>query len=215
MPQSKVFIHRAKHSLLLVSLALLILISPLFDGERFGHFVIDALFSLVLLSAVNASSETRHMRLTAWVIALLSLGLMWANVADQTTTGRLIGVGLFVALSATAIALVLRSVIKAPSVTFEVLCAGVGLYLLLGVTWALTYVLLDGLNPQAFEVVSANLETGWTDFLYFSFATLTTLGYGDISPDAPFVRIWAVMEAVTGVLYIAILVARLVSLYRA
>ncbi len=79
----------------------------------------------------------------------------------------------------------------------------------------MTYVLLDGLNPQAFEVVSANLETGWTDFLYFSFATLTTLGYGDISPDAPFVRIWAVMEAVTGVLYIAILVARLVSLYRA
>ena len=214
MRQRKVLIHRTRNLLLLVSLVLLILVSPLFGGGDSGHFVIDALFSLVLLAAVNASSETRHIRLTAWVIALLSLGLMWANVADQSATGRLIGVSLFVALSATAIALVLRSVIKAPSVTFEVLCAGVGLYLLLGVTWALTYVLLDGVNPQAFEVVSANLETGWTDFLYFSFATLTTLGYGDISPDAPFVRIWAVMEAVVGVLYIAILVARLVSLYR-
>ena len=49
---------------------------------------------------------------------------------------------------------------------------------------------------------------------YFSIVTLTTLGYGDVTPDLPFVKIWAVMEAVVGVLYIAILVARLVSLYR-
>ena len=62
--------------------------------------------------------------------------------------------------------------------------------------------------PQAVEF------SAWTQFLYFSLTTLTTLGYGDITPINPFARIWATLEAVVGTLYVAILVARLVSLYR-
>jgi hypothetical protein len=214
MRHQAAFLHRARNSALLVSLTLLILISPLFEGRAIGHLVVDALFSLVLLAAVNAASDNRGIRLVALGLAILALGLMWANTVDPSSPGRLAGVSLFILLSSIAMVLVLRHIVLAPSVTFEVITAGIGLYLMLGVTWALTYLLLDAIHPAAFEIVSANQNVGWSEVVYFSFATLPTLGYGDVSPDSPFVRIWAVMEAVTGVLYIAILVARLVSLYR-
>ncbi len=68
--------------------------------------------------------------------------------------------------------------------------------------------------PGAFAQLSPDLEQAWTQFLYFSLTTVTTLGYGDITPISPVARIWATLEAVTGVLYIAVLVARLVSLFR-
>ena len=57
--------------------------------------------------------------------------------------------------------------------------------------------------------------TIWDQLLYFSFTTLTTLGYGDIAPLSPIARIWTVFEAIFGTLFLAILIARLVGLYKA
>ncbi len=206
--------YQSRSLYLLVSLIVLILASPFFEGTRIGHFALDGLLFFVLLSAVNAVSDSRQIRITAFALAILAMLLMWANAADPSSPGRLTGLSLYVALSAATICLVLRRIVLAPIVDFEILCAGASLYLLIGVTWTLTYIFLDTIDPSSFEALTPALEKGWTEFVYFSFATLTTLGYGDISPDTPFVRIWAVMEAVTGVLYIAVMVARLVSLYR-
>lgn len=206
--------YRAKCNYLLASLVLLILLSPFFEGWDAGHFAIDALFCLVLLATVNVAGANRQIQLITWVLAAIAIMLIWGNKLHPSAPSPFAGMVLFVVLNVFTIFLMLRRIVRAGSVTFEVLNAGVGLYLLIGVTWALTYFLVDIIDPNAFKVVTAASDIGWTDFLYFSFSTLTTLGYGDISPDAPAVRIWAVMEAVTGVLYIAILIARLVSLYR-
>ena len=206
--------HRSRSLYLLASLVLLILVSPFFEGTQIGHFAVDALYTFVLLAAVNAVSDNRRIQFIALALAILAILLMWANAADPSTPGRVAGLLLFVALNTATIGLVLRRIVLAPTVTSEIFCAGIALYLLIGVTWALIYIVMDTIDPGAFEILSPTLEKGWSEFLYFSFATLTTLGYGDISPDAPFARTWAVMEAVIGVLYIAILVARLVSLYR-
>ena len=193
---------------------LLILVSPAFEGTRVGHIVLDGLLFIVLLAAVNAVSDSRAIRIIAFALAILAMLLMWADAAGPLSPGRLAGLSIYIVLIAATICLMLRRIILAPTVTFEILCASISIYLLIGVTWTLTYVLLNSIDPSAFQDITPTDEKGWTEFLYFSFATLTTLGYGDISPDAPFVRIWAVMEAVTGVLYIAVMVARLVSLYR-
>lgn len=206
--------HRSRSLYLLASLVLLILVSPFFEGTQIGHFAVDALYTFVLLAAVNAVSDNRRIQFIALALAILAILLMWANAADPSTPGRVAGLLLFVALNTATIGLVLRRIVLAPTVTSEIFFAGIALYLLIGVTWALIYIVMDTIDPGAFEILSPTLEKGWSEFLYFSFATLTTLGYGDISPDAPFARTWAVMEAVIGVLYIAILVARLVSLYR-
>lgn len=199
---------------LLLSLILLVLLSPLLEGSLVGTFALTALYSLVMLTVVYTVSLTRRPRIVALVWALIGITLLWSDNDDPAHATQVAGLSAFVLLNTAAIVLVFRRIFQSAAVTFDTLCHGVGLYLLLGVTWALTYLLINIVVPEAFADIAPSLNSGWSDFLYFSFATLTTLGYGDITPDLPFVRIWAVMEAVVGVLYIAILVARLVSLYR-
>lgn len=109
---------------------------------------------------------------------------------------------------------VLRSVVKAETVTRDVISGAVAVYVLLGVAWAVIYVLIEGLVPGSFAVEEVGKGTIWDQLLYFSFATLTTLGYGDISPLSPVARIWAVFEAICGTFFLAVLVSRLVGLYR-
>ena len=210
-PESKL---RSSGLYLLLSLILLVLLSPLLEGSVFATFALTALYSLVMLTVVYAVSPNRQARTIAMVWALAGITLLWWNRDDPADISQITGLSAFVALNTAAIVLVFRRIFQSAAVTFDTLCHAVGLYLLLGVTWALTYLLISLIVAGAFVGLAAGLDSGWSDFLYFSFATLTTLGYGDITPDLPFVRIWAVMEAVVGVLYIAILVARLVSLYR-
>ncbi len=207
-------VHRFRSPFLLASLILLILVSPFFEGARPSRFVVEILYTLVLLTSVHVSSDRPRIRIFAVIVAILAMVLMWSNSDSPASPGRIAGLLCFVSLNTVTIGLVLHRIVTAPAVNSEVLCAGIANYLLLGVTWALSFMVMDAINPESFAALTPTVEQGWTDFVYFSFATLTTLGYGDISPDLPVARIWAVSEAVAGVLYIAVLVARLVSLYR-
>ena len=87
-------------------------------------------------------------------------------------------------------------------------------YLLLGVIWAMVYTILDVISPGSFHGILRLDEPGWDSaWLYFSFVTMTTLGYGDLLPISATARALAYMQAVVGQFYIAILVAGLVSAY--
>jgi len=206
-------IFRSSGLYLLVSLVLMILISPFFEGSLVGSFVNTALYTVVMLSTVYAVSHRRQVRLIALAWAALAIGLLWSKTTSPTDPLHIAGLLLFVGLNTVAIVLLFRRIFQSESVTFDTLCHSIALYLLFGVTWALTYFIVNLAITESFAALTPSSDSGWAEFLYFSFATLTTLGYGDITPDLPFVKIWAVMEAVVGVLYIAILVARLVSLY--
>ena len=105
---------------------------------------------------------------------------------------------------------VLRRTLRGGPVTFHRIQGAVAAYLLLGVIWAYAYSLLTLARPGAFTgPMSAEGPRAW---LYFSFVTLTTVGYGDVLPVHPVARSLASLEAVVGPLYLAILIARLVSL---
>src|SRR5262245_43979961 len=104
---------------------------------------------------------------------------------------------------------VLATVLRAGSITRRQIEGGIAAYLLLGLAWAAAYEWLSLHDPAAFSgAVTVNFHQ-WT---YYSFVTLTTMGYGDITPLHPAARSLAVAEALTGQLYVAILIARLVSL---
>jgi len=87
------------------------------------------------------------------------------------------------------------------------------LYLLLGLIWAVTYTLLQLEFPSSFQVMSEQRQwfTLFPDFVYFSFVTITTLGFGDISPTLPVARFLVYLEAIIGQFYLAILVASLIG----
>jgi len=112
---------------------------------------------------------------------------------------------------------ILAYVLHSGRVTSDKIFAAICVYLLLGFVWTYVYALLDDMQPGSF---ADSTETGRTDDVahvtqlrYLSFATLTTLGYGDILPRSSTARTMAVLEAVMGQIYLAVLVARLVGLH--
>jgi voltage-gated potassium channel Kch len=110
----------------------------------------------------------------------------------------------------------LRFILRSPSVNSEVLCAGISTYLLLGLFWMFAYLLVAQLVPDSFAFstgpASSQVMNRFNAY-YFSFVTLTTVGYGDVSPVSNGARSLAVSEAMTGTLFVAVLIARLVALY--
>jgi hypothetical protein len=109
-----------------------------------------------------------------------------------------------------------RYVLQANCITRDQIYAGICVYLMLGFAFGCLYYLLSLLDRESFAVNSTMLAgAGAPDLMYFSFVTLATLGYGDITPATKAARSLAELEALGGMLYIAIFMARLVTLYSA
>jgi len=125
-----------------------------------------------------------------------------------------VGAALFLSYTT---ALILWHVLAETEITSDTLYGAVCVYLLSGVTWMTLSRVIETLHPGSFAVSAAQHPgqgVTWSDLVFFSFVTLTTLGYGDMLPVTSPARSLVVLEAVFGVLYPAILVARLVGLYR-
>ncbi len=113
-----------------------------------------------------------------------------------------------------AISFTLKRVALGTDMSPNRLVGAVCVYLLLGVIWALAYTILEMISPGSFQGFSPLEDRGWeNEWLYFSFVTMTTLGYGDLLPVSATARALAYMQAVFGQFYVAILVAGLVSAY--
>jgi len=140
----------------------------------------------------------------ALVTLAVDLGSWFVPVGEPWALGMgLISLVLFVAV-------ILGRTFRDGPVTTGRLHGGVAAYLLLGILWAYAYALVALLHPAAFSG-SANAGDGQRAWFYFSFVTLTTMGYGDVLPLHPVARSLAILESVTGSLYLAILIARLVG----
>jgi hypothetical protein len=201
---------------LLIALGLLFTAAPVVEEIKGGELIVPILFSLVLLAGVLAVADRKSVLVIALVLAVPAVGGRWINHfrPDLVPVAVFLVAGLF--LVAFVVANLLRFVLRAPSVTVEVLCASISAYLMLGLMWTMAYWLVDQLTPGGAFSFNTNAGTrsinGFTGF-YFSFITLSTVGYGDITPVSRIARWLAAMEAMTGLLYVAILIARLVSLY--
>jgi hypothetical protein len=168
----------------------------------------DVAFYLLLVSGVRALGEHRLVRLVLLPVALATMAVDLATrfrpVAEPLAVGfSLLSLLLFLAV-------VLARTLRDGPVTSSRLHGGVAAYLLLGIIWAHAYSALALLRAGAFSG-SVSPADGPRAFFYFSFVTLTTIGYGDVLPVHPVARSLAMLEAVTGPLYLAILIARLVS----
>jgi voltage-gated potassium channel len=201
---------------LLIALAVLLIAAPFVEELEGGHLILSVLFSLVLVAAVFAVANRKRSLAIALVLAIPAITLRWINQLRPDLVhpaAFLVGAILLLAF---VIGHLLHFILRAPVVTMEVLCASIAAYLMLGLMWTVAYWLVDQLTPGgAFSFNTnrgAQSMNGFTGF-YFSFITLSTVGYGDITPVSRAARWLAAMEAMTGLLYVAVLIARLVSLY--
>jgi len=107
-----------------------------------------------------------------------------------------------------------RQIAVGNDISLNRIVGAVCVYLLLGVMWSIAYNVLEYLQPDSFKGLTELVSPTWNpDWIYFSFVTITTLGYGDITPLTQTARSLAVAEAIVGQFYIAVLVAGLVSAY--
>lgn len=205
---------RLKYFWLLASLLLLLLASPFVANVPSGRLVVGLLFSLVLVAAVNVARASRAQLIVALCLAVPWIGLRWASFARAALEVELLLDLLSFALLFFTISVVLARIVRVKESDFDILCGAASIYLLLGVAWAVSFHVIEAFIPGSFALGGEASTLQWTQYLYFSLITLTTLGYGDIAPLGPVASLWAALEAVTGVLYSALLIARLVSLYR-
>ena len=203
--------------LLLMTILLLILVAPLLFSTAIGRSLLPFLGAVIPLAGVYAVSDSRRHMTIALLMGLPAVAAMGAGLIGQGP--RLWGGLVFLVplvFYAYTIWIIGTRVLGSIRVTGDTLAGAACVYLLLGISWWLLYMWLEFREPGSFAGVRP-LGTGVPehrlDLLYFSFVTLTTLGYGDVAPVSPQARSLATVEAVTGVLYIAILIARLVGLH--
>jgi voltage-gated potassium channel len=210
------FLRRFSAIELLVALVALFVSFPFIESLPSGALIESILLTVVLVSALLAIATRRRILIVAALLALPALIGRWLNHYRPDLVPPevfLIGGIVFVLF---VVGNLLRFVLNAPSVNTEVLCASISAYLLLGLLWTLGYWLIAELIPDAFAFNAstvADRSMKGLNGLYFSFITLSTVGYGDITPVSKVARMLAAAEATTGLLYVAVLIARLVALH--
>ncbi|MFL6514459.1 MAG: potassium channel family protein [Chthoniobacterales bacterium] len=210
--------HRFSMLQLLISLALLFFCAPFVEDRRAGGLIEAALMSLALLSGVVAVANHRWTLIIGLALIVPGLTARWIHYLfpDVISIMWFLICGLL--LIGFVVANLVRFILRAGVVDHEVICASLSAYVMLGLGWSLAYWLIAEVNPQAF---SFNAPSGVHDTMkalnafYFSFITLSSVGYGDITPATKVTRMLAAMEGITGMLYVAVMIARLVALYSA
>lgn len=200
-----------RFSILLLTLMFLLLIFPFLDHFKLTglRLLLNVFTTLILISSVHAVSENRHQLILTLSVIVPAIVLGWGHELLQIKVSQ-VGATILQIIAFSFVAYhIMRYALRGGRVDAEKIAAAVCVYLLIGVVWQDLYVLLNIVIPGSFNSV---LLTG-KDFLYFSFITLSTLGYGDITPVIGPARALAYTEALIGQLYLTILVARLVGLY--
>ncbi len=196
-------------------LGLLILVVFILPSMGFGiddlKLYINVAFSLVLISGVAIAWGRWKLFSLAALVGSMALVMRWMALVSATPRMVLwssewsVGAVLVIAL------VLLLQVFRDGPVTHTRIQGAIAVYLLFGIGWAHAYHIAELFHPGSFNTTAGPLaDVG--DWVYYSFVTLSTVGYGDITPSQPVTRMLSIGEALTGQLFLAVLIARLVAM---
>jgi hypothetical protein len=200
--------HRRRYTILFFMLLFTLVVMPMAAAFRLNVTIFEVLLGLTLIAGVMPAGTGRSRRFILAGLALLMVARLVSNEIEQrsfsdTTLGLWAVIGLLASASA------LRFVVKADEISAEHVYAALSAYLLAGLFFGVTYWVIELTWPGSYSGPDAfSSERA----VYFSFVTLATLGYGDFVPRTDMARGIAVFEAVGGQLFLAVLIARLVSM---
>ena len=211
---------RGRYAYLLMALLAMLVLSPVVPILPSSSLLGGLIFSLVLLFATSAIAGSRSMLAVGVVLVVPALTLNWISL-HFTETWFIILTHVVIIVFMSWIGLsILSSILRGRRVTSDTINGSLCVYLLMGVTGAFVYSLLERVSPGAIVPIDDESHysayhhgPGYAQMLYFSFVTLTTLGYGDLMPTLPLARSIAALHAVLGQFYLTVLVARLVGLH--
>lgn len=210
--------HRGSFALLFACLVGTFVLIPFVQGYPFAEEIIAVAFSLMLLVMIwlfeTGSAHRRRNVAFGCVVLLSNLAAYFTPYVVIDNLSLLLNMLYF----SQASALVIRRVFNSGSVTRDTILGAVCVYMLIGIIWGMGYTLLDALMPHSFSFPPDEHTVSLLDglvrhFLYYSFVSLSTLGYGDIAPLSTPARYFSALEGIAGQMYLSILVARLVGMH--
>ena len=210
---------RYKYEMLLAAQILLTAISPLFASTTVASIILDIAMSIVFATAIYVISNKRKHFIIGMALMVPSFALVWGKSfihIEALQYMALTGSALFFCYVAW---LILIDILHARLVTFDIIAGGISVYFFFGNICGFVFAMIARYDPGAFNIpaltasyIGDNL-TEVSGSMYYSFVTLTTLGYGDITPINAFARTLAYLEAATGQIYLTVLIASLVGMH--
>lgn len=204
-----------RYSYLLIALGLVIFVRPFVTRSELGPLLLDLfLYASLLTGALAGATRPRHAAATWALVGIaVAMRVVWRN--SDATWALVAFLAVAALVHAIVATLLLRGLFRRKSgVDADTIQGAVAVYLLLGVTWTFAFALLELLQPGSFNLgdSQADLQDQFSRLVGFSFTTLTTLGYGNVHPLTPRADALATAEAISGVFYIGVLVARLIGI---
>ena len=208
---------KEKYAQLLTTIIILFFFGPLLEGTT-GQLITSAVFLGTIITIIRTFNLKKRYFYLLLSLAGISFGLEIYSALSETFRQD----KLFILASSiinslfilAALVTINRKIFTEKKVTSDTIEGGIAVFFMIGIVWALLYRIVSILDPNAFSEVGDTTHLFDTLF-YFSFTTLTTLGYGDITPISDLARTLATFEAMSGVMYPAIYIGRVVGLYTA
>jgi Ion channel len=218
---SEVFRFGGFGTVLLISLLAFIGLYPLLLGETAGRLAGGLILAVILVSSAVSASRSRTHHIIGIGLAIFALALQAAWLETHNITLEAMDAAIFAIFFLYTALLIFRHVLSFGPVYADRVHAALSVYILLALSWAFIYGLIEIISPGAFLLAASSANAAarpqgaylLADMIHFSVATLTSAGYGDITPVAPFARSMSQLEQLVGVFYIAVLISRLVGLY--
>jgi len=207
---------RVYFSVLLAFLFSLFILQPVTHTRILGVELGGLLLTLVFIGAVLAVKQHRALFVVALLLAVPGLIVTFMRPEAASDSGlHLVADGLVISLFFLVCACIVIDLFSDHEVDLGSISAALCIYLLIGLGFAFVYDAIGRLDPGAFAGLSADVAgagRGFSGLMYFSFVTLTTLGYGDVTPLTPTARNFAMLQALLGQVVLVVLVARLVGM---
>ena len=195
---------------LLASIFLVFFIGPVaFDCGLLSIVNLEILFLLILIFSIFLHQhETKLFKVTVVSLIIILINILFFD-NNQSVSQYFLKI---LIVSITIVEL-FKEIFKTKKIDSYIISSAISIYVLVGIFWYLLFMFLLMIDPDSFHIRNFNPEMVTIDMIYFSFTTLTTLGYGDITPLSYTAKMWSITEAMMGVMFLAVMISRVVSLF--
>jgi len=198
---------------LLVMILAMLVIAPLADEFFHLRVLMDIFWTAIFIAAVYAISHKKHHLIIGTLLALPMLGSIWFSYLLQHTGLHVLGSICGAAFFGLAIFHILVFIYNQERVSKDLIVGAALVYMLMGLAWTFIIATVETLHPGSYAMTQSASGQITQAFVYYSFVTITTLGYGDIIPVTKLSRSLCIIEAVIGQLYLVVSVAWLVGMH--
>jgi len=195
---------------LLASILLVFFVGPVaFDYGLLSIVNLEILFLVILIFSIFLHRHDSKL----FKVTVVSLIIILINILFFDNNQSVSQYFLKILIVSITIVELFREIFKTKIIDSHIISSAISIYVLVGIFWYLLFMFLLMIDPDSFYIRNFNPEMVSIDMIYFSFTTLTTLGYGDITPVSYTAKMWSITEAMMGVMFLAVMISRVVSLF--